>query len=166
MSSSTLVASLLDAVKDEPGAGWADEACCERFLAARNNNLEKATTMLTESLHWRHSFGVNKLGEKHELIRSESATGKLRVSESVDRAGRPVLVMTPRAENSSNHEANITNLVYHLERVTGGRPCVPAIPSGKLVTIIDFKGWTLRNAPPMKTSRETLNVLQNHCILL
>ena len=77
--------------------------------------------MLRESLRWRHSFGVSKLGEKHERIRRESETGKLRVSESADRAGRPVLVMTPRAENSRDHDGQIANLVYHLERATGGR---------------------------------------------
>ena len=77
--------------------------------------------MLKESLRWRHSFGVSKLGEKHERLRRESETGKLRVSESADRAGRPVLVMTPRAENSRDHDGQMANLVYHLERATGGR---------------------------------------------
>ena len=33
---------------------------------------------------------------------------------------------------------------------------------GKVVTVMDFKGWSLRNAAPMKTSRATLSILQNH----
>lgn len=160
-SNEELAAQLKEAVAAEPGAGWADEACCLRYLAARDFNLEKATKMLVETLRWRESFGVSALGERADTLRSESATGKLRVSESVDRDGRPVLVMSPRLENSTQHDANILNLVYHLERATGGRP-IADMPNGKLVTIIDFKGWTLRNAPPMKTSRATLSVLQNH----
>ena len=30
------------------------------------------------------------------------------------------------------------------------------------MTVIDFKGWSLRNAVPMRTSRATLHVLQSH----
>uniref|UniRef100_A0A7S0HB85 CRAL-TRIO domain-containing protein n=1 Tax=Phaeocystis antarctica TaxID=33657 RepID=A0A7S0HB85_9EUKA len=157
-----LVRKLLAAVSEEPGAEWADEDVCARYLVARNNRLDKATTMLKETLRWRHSFGVSKLGERHAVIRTESETGKLRVSDSVDRAGRPVLVMTPRAENTSDHDGQILNLVYHLERATGGRGPVDGAADGKLVTVIDFKGWSLRNAAPMKTSRATLSILQNH----
>ena len=156
-----LVLKLLEAVSEEPGAEWADEAACVRYLMARNNHLDKATAMLKESLRWRHSFGVSKLGERHAIIRRESETGKLRVSDSVDRSGRTVLVMTPRAENTSDHDGQLLNLVYHLERATGGRP-VDGVADGKVVTVMDFKGWSLRNAAPMKTSRATLSILQNH----
>ena len=154
-------AKLKDAVKDEPGAAWADETVCLRYLAARKGDLGKATQMLTESLRWRESFGVATLGERGAIVRSQSATGKMRVSESVDREGRAVLVMAPRLENSVDHDANLLNLVYHLERATGQRS-VPGIPDGKLVTVMDFKGYSLRTAPPMKTSRATLSILQNH----
>ena len=157
-----LVLKLFEAVSEEPGAEWADEAVCARYLIARNNHLDKATAMLRESLRWRHSFGVSKLGERHAVIRKESETGKLRVSASVDREGRPVLVMTPGVENTSDHDGQILNLVYHLERATGGRTVDGAAADGKLVTVIDFKGWTRRSAAPMKTSRATLSILQNH----
>ena len=49
-----LVRKLLEAVSEEPGAEWADEAVCARYLVARNNRLDKATTMLKETLRWRH----------------------------------------------------------------------------------------------------------------
>ena len=154
-------AQLKYAVKDVPGAAWADEAVCQRYLAARKGDLAKATQMLTESLRWRESFGVATLGERGAIIRSQSATGKLRVSESTDREGRPVLVMAPRLENNVDHDANLLNLVYHLERATGQRS-VPGIPNGKLVTVMDLKGYSLWTATPMKTSRATLSILQNH----
>ena len=81
---------------------------------------------------------MSTLSERHAVIRTESETGKLRVSDSIDRAGRPVLVMTPRAENTSDHDGQILNLVYHLERATGGRGPVDGAADGKLVT---WLGW-------------------------
>lgn len=33
---------------------------------------------------------------------------------------------------------------------------------GKLCIVIDYVGFTLRNAPPMKTSMASLNIVQNH----
>jgi hypothetical protein len=32
----------------------------------------------------------------------------------------------------------------------------------KMVWLIDFTGWTMAHASPIKTSRETANILQNH----
>jgi len=38
------------------------------------------------------------------------------------------------------------------------------LPEGqeKMVWLIDFTGWTMANAVPIKTARETTNILQNH----
>jgi hypothetical protein len=33
---------------------------------------------------------------------------------------------------------------------------------GKMVWLIDFTGWTMANAVPINTARETTNILQNH----
>lgn len=37
-----------------------------------------------------------------------------------------------------------------------------AAGSEKIVWLIDFNKWSLRSSPPMKTSRQTLDILQNH----
>jgi len=39
-----------------------------------------------------------------------------------------------------------------------------SLPEGqeKMVWLIDFTGWTMANAVPIKTARETTNILQNH----
>jgi hypothetical protein len=39
-----------------------------------------------------------------------------------------------------------------------------SLPEGqeKMVWLIDFTGWTMANAVPIKTARETVNILQNH----
>ena len=156
-------------VDAEPNAAWADEAVCRRYLRARKGNLDKASAMLRETLQWRREFGVDDLWrENSATVRRESATGKMRVSPSRDRDGRPTLVMCPRLENNQKgHEENLVNLVYHMERATGGVPLrggspLARAPDGKLVVVMDFGGYSMRNAPPMKTSRATLSILQDH----
>jgi hypothetical protein len=60
--------------------------------------------------------------------------------------------------------------VYTLENATWRDAPASDPPRGafvshdaeKLVILIDFTGWTLATAPPMKTSRETLSILQDH----
>jgi len=148
-------------VQDLPGAAeWVTPLTCQRYLRARDLDLTKATSMLRESLQWREEFGVpNLVQDHHATIRAESATGKLRVSSSRDREGRPVLIMTPANENTKDHLGNLRNLVYNLERA-----CALANhgPDGKIVVVIDFRGYSLFNAPPMKTSNATMSILQDH----
>ena len=161
------VHALRAAVQNEPNATWADLPTCARYLRARDQNLQKATAMLRATLKWRRDFGVQHIDKKWKAITKCGATGKVRVSDSRDRVGRPVLVLTPALENTKNdHDGNITNLVYHLERLHGGRATTNAYkpsPDGKAIVIVDFRGWSLfGNHPPLKTSRATLNVLQDH----
>ncbi|CAM9683058.1 unnamed protein product [Phaeothamnion confervicola] len=89
-----------------------------------------------------------------DIIKRENSTGKIYV-RGTDLLGRPVMYMRPREENTSDHAGNILHLVYQMERARsvlqerhGGH--------GKMALVIDYGGYSLRNAPPMKTSRETL----------
>jgi hypothetical protein len=151
------------------GAEWADVSCCLRYVRARKGKPAAAEAMLRESLRWRAAFGADALSKRHAEIRKASLTGKVRVSPCRDRSGRPVLVLTPRQENQRNQvEENLVNVVYHLERVCGDRPGVSACPSpepspdGKAVVIMDFRGFSMFNQPPMRASKATLAILQNH----
>jgi hypothetical protein len=68
--------------------------------------------------------------------------------------------MVPRLENSKSHEGNVKHLVFNMEKAIA---CMQA-KSGKekVVLLIDYKGYSLSNAPPMKTSMEILHILQHH----
>jgi CRAL/TRIO domain len=78
-----------------------------------------------------------------------------------DRAGHPLLYMKPRLENTYDHEGNMKHLVYTMER-TCGIAKKGNQKSEKMSLLIDYEGFSLFNAPPMKTSTETLSILQNH----
>ncbi|EOD16762.1 hypothetical protein EMIHUDRAFT_355967 [Emiliania huxleyi CCMP1516] len=164
-ASPAAVAALMERVAAQPGASeWVDEACCRRYLVARQGDEDKAAAMLCETLDWRAQF-LSGLEARHRDIRRANATGKLRVCSFADREGRPVLRMAPRLENCRNeHDANLNNLVYHMERLTGGRSVagVPPSPDGKAIIVMDFRGFSMFNQPPMRTSRATLAILQNH----
>lgn len=128
-----------------------DEACWNRYLAARSGNEKQARKMLDETIAWRKSyFPLNR-----SVVESE-ANGKTFVSPHKDRDGRTIVVMRNRLENSKSHEGNVMHLVYQMERA------VRATQNGKWDLIIDFEGYSLKNAPPLKTSKATLSIMQNH----
>mmetsp|Transcript_26137 Transcript_26137/g.57575 ORF Transcript_26137/g.57575 Transcript_26137/m.57575 type:complete len:283 (-) Transcript_26137:41-889(-) len=137
-----------------------DDACCSRYLRARGLDHSKAKSMLLDTIKWRREFGVARVTEDHfETIASESDSGKFFVSPFFDNDGRPVVIMRNRLENSRSHDGNVLNLVYQLER-----GCTAARAAGveKWTLIIDFKGYSISNAPPLKTSRATLSIMQDH----
>jgi len=61
-------------------------------------------------------------------------------------------------QNTSSHEGQIRFLVYTLENAILHLPEAQE----KMVWLIDFTGWTMAHASPIKTARETANILQNH----
>lgn len=136
-----------------------DDACLMRYLRARSMDVDKAAAMLRATIAWRHSFGADSIVDRLELVRTEGRTGKCFVAPFVDREGRTVLILRPRMENTRSYEGNIVNLVYTLERAVAS---MRAGGPTKLFLFLDFKGYSMFNAPPMKTSQETLHILQNH----
>ena len=64
----------------------------DRYLTARNGNVEKAKALLRETLDWRIKFQVDEItaASVYEVGKS----GKVFVS-GIDLLGRPVLYMRP-----------------------------------------------------------------------
>ncbi|XP_062212254.1 phosphatidylinositol transfer protein PDR16-like isoform X2 [Phragmites australis] len=112
--------------------------------------------MLEESLKWRAAYRPEDI--RWLDVSVEAETGKMYRASFRDREGRTVVVMKPAKQNTSSHEGQIRFLVYVLENV------ILSLPEGqeKMVWLIDFTGWTMANATPMKTARESANILQNH----
>jgi len=68
--------------------------------------------------------------------------------------------MKPRHENSKNHEGNVKHLVYNMERAIA--VMMEKTGKEKVILLIDYKGFSFFNSPPMKTSMEILHILQDH----
>ncbi|KAF0910361.1 hypothetical protein E2562_001539 [Oryza meyeriana var. granulata] len=138
------------------GEKYCTEACLRRYLEARNWNVDKSRKMLEETLKWRAAYRPQDI--RWPEISVESETGKMYRASFVDREGRTVVIMRPAKQNTSSHEGQIRFLVYTLENA------ILSLPEDqeKMVWLIDFTGWTLANATPIKTARESANILQNH----
>ena len=111
--------------------------------------------MLEKSVEWRDSFGLQALadGEWRDVIANENSTGKMYV-RGYDKEGHPLLYMKPRFENTNDHDGNIKHLVYQMERT------IACMKNGqtKLSLLIDYEGFSIFTAPPMKTSQGEENV--------
>jgi len=158
-----LIAELKEAVKAdvvEDANFPVDDACCRRYLRARDHDVAKATKMLRATLQWRKSFQTRTIVEdKFPVIEKEAATGKTYVTPGVDKEGRVTVLMRNRNENTKDHDGNVLHLVYQMERAV---KAAAATDQESWNLVIDFAGYSLLNAPPMKTSRATLGAMQDH----
>eukprot|EP00252_Welwitschia_mirabilis_P005127 TRINITY_DN15553_c0_g1_i1.p1 TRINITY_DN15553_c0_g1~~TRINITY_DN15553_c0_g1_i1.p1 ORF type:complete len:293 (-),score=64.96 TRINITY_DN15553_c0_g1_i1:253-1131(-) len=135
---------------------FCSDECFIRYLEARNWNIQKSKRLLEETLKWRVAYKPEEIHWKDVAVEGE--TGKMYRANYLDKAGRPVLVLRPGRQNTTNHENQLRHLVYLLENAILNMP--PG--QGQMVWLIDFYGWSLSNSVPIKTARETANILQNH----
>ncbi|GMH06316.1 hypothetical protein Nepgr_008156 [Nepenthes gracilis] len=135
---------------------YCTDACLRRYLEARNWNVGKAKKMLEETLKWRATYKPEEI-RWHEVAH-EGETGKVFRANFHDHLGRPVLIMRPGKQNTRSGEGNIRHLVYMLENA------ILNLVEGQeqMSWLIDFTGWSLSTSPPIKTTRDIINILQNH----
>lgn len=132
------------------------DACLRRYLEARNWNVDKSKKMLEETLKWRSTYKPEEI--LWHQIANEGETGKVYRANFQDRDGRTVLVLRPGKQNTTSHDNQLRHLVYLIENAILNLP----ESQEQMVWLIDFSGWSLTNSVPIKTARETANVLQNH----
>jgi len=133
-----------------------------RFLRARNFDHSKSLKLLVDCLEWRRSFKPSSI--RAAEVESECVTGKIIVRPELDRHNRPIIVMDSSRENSKGHENQLRHLVFQLERAKRKMNVeVPVSQSGvhveKYCLFVNMTRHSMRNAPPLKTSLETLKTL-------
>mmetsp|Transcript_9414 Transcript_9414/g.24172 ORF Transcript_9414/g.24172 Transcript_9414/m.24172 type:complete len:383 (-) Transcript_9414:110-1258(-) len=149
--------------------GFSDALFC-RFLRARHWDVEKTTLLLNKYIDWREKMQPDKMcwGDVEEEFR----TGKLYRLDTEDFDGRQVVVLRPGRQNTNSHDQQLRMLVYTMEsaialkgpedaNVRMRAAPIRTPPREQLVILLDFTGYTLFNAPPFKTSLETLKILQD-----
>ncbi|KAG5018296.1 CRAL-TRIO domain-containing protein [Glycine soja] len=154
--------SKIKEVKDaiEPLSGrslkYCTDNCLRRYLEARNWNADKSKKMLEDTLKWRSTYKPEDI--RWDEVAMEGATGKLYRASFHDREGRIVLVLRPGMQNTSSIENQMRHLVYMLENA------MLNLPQGQeqMSWLIDFTGWSFRNSVPIKSAKETINILQSH----
>ncbi|XP_019152511.1 PREDICTED: random slug protein 5-like [Ipomoea nil] len=135
---------------------YCTDACLKRYLVARSWNVDKAKKMLEETLKWRSTFKPEEI-RWHEVA-MEGETGKLFRAGFHDRHGRTVLILRPGMQNTTSIENQMKHLVYLIENA------IINLPEGQeqMAWLIDFTGWSITNNVPIKSARDTVNILQNH----
>ncbi|KAL6504690.1 hypothetical protein OROHE_023448 [Orobanche hederae] len=135
---------------------YCSDACLKRYLEARNLNVDKSKKMLEETLRWRSSFKPEEI-RWHEVA-SEGETGKVYRANFRDRQGRTVLILRPGMQNTASLDNQIKHLVYLIENA------ILNLPEGQeqMAWLIDFTGWSISNNVPIKSARDSVNILQNH----
>ncbi|KAF8405221.1 hypothetical protein HHK36_010121 [Tetracentron sinense] len=135
---------------------YCTDACLMRYLEARNWNVDKSKKMLEETLNWRSTYKPEEI-RWHEVA-SEGETGKVFRASFHDRYGRTVLILRPGLQNTSSQDNQIRHLVYLIENA------ILNLPDGQeqMAWLIDFTGWSLNTNVPIKTARDSANILQNH----
>ncbi|XP_062159029.1 uncharacterized protein LOC133866502 [Alnus glutinosa] len=135
---------------------YCSDACLRRYLAARNWNLEKSKKMLEETLNWRSTYKPEEI-QWHEIA-NEGETGKVYRANFHDRHGRTVLILRPGMQNTKCLDSQMRHLVYLIENA------ILNLPEGQeqMSWLIDFTGWSLSTSVPVKSARDTINILQNH----
>ena len=94
-----------------------------------------------------------------ERFTLEAGTGKL-VRFGLDRRRRPVLYMRPRLQNTKEYEEQTAFTIYTLERMTHAMAAHEGVE--QLCLVIDYKDYSLWNAPPLAQTKEILHVITHH----
>jgi hypothetical protein len=150
---------------------------CACAIQSKQGDVKKAIAQIKKTLKWRKEFGVDRIlksftdegdEEMRKILLNEAEPGKIYV-RGYDAEGRALMYMTPARENTNHEENNMRHLVWNLEKaiactakksteICGGEDA----PLEKVNLVIDYDGFKLKNAPPLSTSKYTLDILQRH----
>ena len=143
------------------------------YLFPHQGDISKAIAAIKHTLEWRKEFGVHKVISAFDktssstsddeidyasILTEETETGKIYI-RGYDKDGRACMYMRPGNENTDDTDNNMRHLVFQLEKAVA---CSNKNGHGKICLIIDYEGFQVSKAPPMSTTRQVLQILQQH----
>ncbi|WOL17977.1 hypothetical protein Cni_G26770 [Canna indica] len=136
------VASLRALVEDQnPAAKEVDNLAIRRFLRARDQDIDKASTQFLKYLKWRSTFVPNGFVSKSQ-IKNEIAH-KEAFAQGQDKSGRPIIVYFAAKHFCANRDLDEYKRfsVYFLDALCA------RMPRGqeKFTCIADLNGWGYSN---------------------
>lgn len=170
------------AMTEEDAPYVEDKWMMHRHLRADKGKVASAAKRFRVTLEWRKSFGVldllecfrdrnpnPKIKALEEILVHENSTGKI-YTRGMDRFGRAIMIMRPQCENTKSHDNQMKHLVWNLEKAIATSKkntlCCDGDGDGaweeKIVIMFDYNEYKLSSAPPMRTAKETISILQNH----
>jgi len=173
-----LAQALLHVEEDEDSRALFDDAgALIRYLRARKWNLEAAEEMIRKTAAWRKAYGLWEVraGSGKDILEIQNVTGKIYV-RGFDLEGRPIIVIKPRHENSSDVKGMLLNSVYAMERAVA---CIEryenealrtgtfvmdgkVTSTGKFVVLIECNEFSISNMPSPSVGSEFITIMQNH----
>jgi len=152
--------SALAAWRDSESAGlsaderaWCSRRTIARYCAARNNDVEAATTMLRETVEWRRTIKRPLRCEPCEADKGAHCFLPLGLSES----GTLVLYICPARAAQSNVEDAISHVVATLES------CFSHPRSdNRWIVVMDFSGFGLTHALQVRLGSHFSSFFSRH----
>ncbi|KAJ1456304.1 CRAL-TRIO domain-containing protein [Pelagophyceae sp. CCMP2097] len=135
---------------------YSDGAVLRRFLTARNGDVAKAQVLLSKALAWRLQRKPYRID--YTEIEMESRTGKLRVSPTLDKWGRPVVIFDNTCENTTDAQAQLRCLAFVLEHALRR---VQGTDVSKYVIFMHLGCFSLANNASWAVTKETMSMLMN-----
>ncbi|CAE6379475.1 unnamed protein product [Rhizoctonia solani] len=133
---------------------WLTRECLLRYLRASKWVLATTITRLDETLKWRREYGLYDLVTP-EHVEPEALTGK-EILAGYDLERRPALYMMPSRQNTEESPRQLQFAVWMLERAVDLMG--PGVENLDILINFADRGKN----PSLTTSKNMLNILQNH----
>lgn len=150
-------------------AAWLTDLVLQRFLIARNYDIEASTKLMNTALEWRTKRKPHLFDRKpgwNEYFGKESETGKI-YCPGFDRWGRSVLIFDNTVQNTPHVDDHMNFLAWNLEFAIK----LMAPNRDKYCVFMHLENFSFFNIPPFASTRETILMLCNtfpehlgHCI--
>lgn len=137
-----------------------------RFLRAKDGDESKALSRMKDTLQFRKEVDVDALrkafnrgGNKEYAEKLEQdLQSKFLYVAGHDKEGRSTYVFVPRNVEGHDEEWTIKEHVYTLERAIASSQSADQTVNA----VVDFNGFSLRNAPPTHIGKAFMNTFRNH----